>query len=114
MAPERDPHPEGRELSEVPRDLLGNTITVHRGDLQAKLAAAGDVRLGVEVTAVEQDEDGVVARGADGSEERGDLLLGADGLSSVVRRARSPTCRSAMRATRPSAESPPSPWNRGG
>jgi 2-polyprenyl-6-methoxyphenol hydroxylase-like FAD-dependent oxidoreductase len=45
------------------------------------------VRLGVEVTAVEQGEDGVAARSTDDSEERGDLLVGADGLSSVVRRA---------------------------
>jgi 2-polyprenyl-6-methoxyphenol hydroxylase-like FAD-dependent oxidoreductase len=40
------------------------------------------VRLGVEVTAVEQGEDGVAARSTDDSEERGDLLVGADGLSS--------------------------------
>src|SRR5262249_56637067 len=79
---------EGRELTRVPSDLLEGTIAVHRADLQAELAAgAGDVRLGIEVTAVEPGEDGVVARSADGSEERGDLLVGADGLSSVVRRA---------------------------
>jgi 2-polyprenyl-6-methoxyphenol hydroxylase-like FAD-dependent oxidoreductase len=78
----------GRELTRIPSDLLEGTIAVHRADLQAELAvAAGEVRLGVEVTAVEQHDDGVVARGADGSEERGDLLVGADGLNSVVRRA---------------------------
>jgi 2-polyprenyl-6-methoxyphenol hydroxylase-like FAD-dependent oxidoreductase len=78
---------EGRELTRVPQDLLEGTIAVHRGDLQAVLAeAAGDVRLGVEVTALEQDDGVVVARRRDGSEERGDLLVGADGLSSVVRR----------------------------
>jgi 2-polyprenyl-6-methoxyphenol hydroxylase-like FAD-dependent oxidoreductase len=79
---------EGRELTEVPYDLLAGTVAVHRADLQAELsAAAGDVCLGVEVTAVEQDEKRVVARAADGSEEQGELLVGADGLSSVVRRA---------------------------
>ena len=79
---------DGRELTRVPSDLLEGTIALHRADLQAELAAAsGDVRLGVEVTAVDQGEDGVVARSADGREERGDLLVGADGLSSVVRRA---------------------------
>jgi 2-polyprenyl-6-methoxyphenol hydroxylase-like FAD-dependent oxidoreductase len=81
---------QGRELTRVPADLLEGTIALHRGDLQAELAAAaGEVRLrlGVEVTTVEQDADGVIARGADGSTERGDLLVGADGLSSVVRSA---------------------------
>ena len=79
---------DGRELTRVPADLLEGTIALHRGDLQAELAAAGgEVRLGVEVTAVEQDDEGVVAVAADGSEERGELLVGADGLSSVVRRA---------------------------
>jgi 2-polyprenyl-6-methoxyphenol hydroxylase-like FAD-dependent oxidoreductase len=79
---------EGRELTRVPSDLLEGSVAVHRADLQAELAAsAGDVRLGIEVAAVEHSEDGVVARSADGGEERGDLLVGADGLSSVVRRA---------------------------
>jgi 2-polyprenyl-6-methoxyphenol hydroxylase-like FAD-dependent oxidoreductase len=79
---------DGRELTRVPSDLLEGTIALHRAELQAELAAAsGDLRLGVEVAAVEQGEDGVVARSTDGREERGDLLVGADGLSSVVRRA---------------------------
>jgi 2-polyprenyl-6-methoxyphenol hydroxylase-like FAD-dependent oxidoreductase len=79
---------DGRELSRVPSDLLEGTIALHRADLQAELAAAsGDLHLGVEVAAVDQGEDGVVARSTDGSDERGDLLVGADGLGSVVRRA---------------------------
>jgi 2-polyprenyl-6-methoxyphenol hydroxylase-like FAD-dependent oxidoreductase len=79
---------EGPELAQVPRDLLEGTIAIHRADLQRELAAAaGEVRLGAEINAVEQHDDGVVARGADGSEERGDLLIGADGLSSVIRSA---------------------------
>ena len=76
----------GRELTEVPADLLEGTIAVHRADLQGALAAAaGEVRLGVEVVSVEPEGDGVLARFADGGEERCDLLVGADGLSSVVR-----------------------------
>jgi 2-polyprenyl-6-methoxyphenol hydroxylase-like FAD-dependent oxidoreductase len=79
---------EGNELTRVPPDLLEGTIALHRADLQAELAAAaGEVRLGVEVTVVEQGHDAVVAVAADGGEEQGDLLVGADGLSSVVRRA---------------------------
>jgi 2-polyprenyl-6-methoxyphenol hydroxylase-like FAD-dependent oxidoreductase len=78
----------GDELARVPQDLVAGTIAIHRADLQRELAgAAGEVRLGVEITAVEQHDDGVVARAADGSEERGDLLIGADGLSSVIRSA---------------------------
>ena len=79
---------DGRELVQVPPDLLEGTIAVHRADLQRELAAAaGEVRLGAQITAVEQHDDGVVARGADGSEERGDLLVGGDGLSSITRSA---------------------------
>jgi 2-polyprenyl-6-methoxyphenol hydroxylase-like FAD-dependent oxidoreductase len=79
---------EGRELVRVPRDLLEGTIAIHRADLQSQLAAAaGEVRLGAEVKAVEQHDDGIVAREADGSEEQGDLLVGADGLGSLVRSA---------------------------
>jgi RNA polymerase sigma factor (sigma-70 family) len=79
---------EGRELAQVPQDLLEGTIAIHRADLQRELAAAaGELRLGAEITAVEQHADGVVVRGGDGSKERGDLLVGADGLSSVIRSA---------------------------
>src|SRR5262245_9614619 len=78
----------GRELVQVPHDLLEGTVALHRADLQAVLAeAAGEVRLGVEVTAVEQDAGAVIVRAASGAEERGDLVVGADGLGSVVRRA---------------------------
>ena len=49
---------EGRELTQVPPDLLEGTIALHRADLQAELAAAaGEVRLGVEVAGVEQGDD---------------------------------------------------------
>ena len=79
---------EGRELTQVPSDLLEGTIALHRADLQAELAAAGgEVRLGAEVTAVEQGDDAVVAVATDGRTEQSELLVGADGLSSVVRRA---------------------------
>jgi 2-polyprenyl-6-methoxyphenol hydroxylase-like FAD-dependent oxidoreductase len=78
---------DGDALGEVPADILDGTIAIQRTDLHAVLAeAAGEVRLGVEVTSVEQDGQSVVARVADGTEERGELLVGADGLNSVVRR----------------------------
>src|SRR5579884_3885297 len=64
-------------------------VAVHRADLQrGLLEAAGDgvVRAGVEVVDFEQDAEGVNVRFADGSEERAEVLIGADGLRSAVRR----------------------------
>jgi 2-polyprenyl-6-methoxyphenol hydroxylase-like FAD-dependent oxidoreductase len=77
----------GRELTTVPADLIEGTVALHRADLQAVLAkAAGEVRVGTEVAAVEQHDGGVVVRAVNGVEEHGDLLVGADGVNSVVRR----------------------------
>ena len=77
---------DGRELTTLPSDLLEGAVAIHRADLQeALLAAAGEIRLGVDVTSVDQSANEVVVRTADGSEERGDLLVGADGLWSLVR-----------------------------
>jgi 2-polyprenyl-6-methoxyphenol hydroxylase-like FAD-dependent oxidoreductase len=42
-------------------------------------------RLGMKLTRVAQDADGVTAIFADGTSERGDLLVGADGIRSTVR-----------------------------
>jgi 2-polyprenyl-6-methoxyphenol hydroxylase-like FAD-dependent oxidoreductase len=64
------------------------SLAVSRGDLQLALSEAVDdgvLRLASECTAVEQDMDGVTAHFADGSSERGALLIGADGGRSVVR-----------------------------
>lgn len=77
----------GRTLTELPSEMLDGAVAVHRADIQAVLAeAAGEVRLGVEITAVEQDADAVMAIDANGNPEHGDVLVGADGLNSVVRR----------------------------
>jgi 2-polyprenyl-6-methoxyphenol hydroxylase-like FAD-dependent oxidoreductase len=64
------------------------TVVVHRADLQKVLLGAldaGALRLGAEVVGLEQDDAGVIARFADGQEERVDFLIGADGLRSAVR-----------------------------
>ncbi len=78
----------GRVLAELPADLLEGAVAVHRADLQGVLAQAAaecEISLGVEVASVEQDAERVVARAADGTAHSGDLLIGADGLNSVVR-----------------------------
>jgi 2-polyprenyl-6-methoxyphenol hydroxylase-like FAD-dependent oxidoreductase len=79
---------DGQELSAVAADLLQGTIAIHRADLRAALAeAAGEVRLGVDVTAVDQDEHGTVVQSATSVAAHGDLVVGADGVNSVVRHA---------------------------
>jgi 2-polyprenyl-6-methoxyphenol hydroxylase-like FAD-dependent oxidoreductase len=64
------------------------TISIHRAALVQTLAdalPAGTVHLGKRCTGVESDPAGVTVRFADGSQERGDLLIGADGIHSAVR-----------------------------
>jgi 2-polyprenyl-6-methoxyphenol hydroxylase-like FAD-dependent oxidoreductase len=63
-------------------------VVVHRGLLQGILLAAldpGVLRLGAECVEVVQDDGGATVRLADGSSERADLVVGADGLRSRVR-----------------------------
>lgn len=84
---------EGAVLMRIPSGAIGRrlgapTIGIHRADLQAVLLDALDpqtVRLSAECVGVEQDRSGVTLHLADGSSERGDLLIGADGIGSVVR-----------------------------
>ncbi len=83
----------GETLAEVPaRELEKSSgvpsIAVHRADLQSFLlneAGEKNVVLGAECSSFEQDDAGVTAIFADGTEERGELLIGADGLHSTVR-----------------------------
>jgi len=73
------------------REKMGATsVAAHRADLQAALLqglaeAGGKVHLGTECVGFEQTEGYVQASFASGREERGDLLVGADGLNSMVR-----------------------------
>ncbi|HEV2034398.1 MAG TPA: FAD-dependent monooxygenase, partial [Candidatus Dormibacteraeota bacterium] len=84
----------GRRLMEAPVDLIskryGSDIAVvHRAHLQAALANrfGGDgLHLGADVTRFVQDKDQVQVELRDGTFAAGDLLVGADGLRSVVRR----------------------------
>jgi 2-polyprenyl-6-methoxyphenol hydroxylase-like FAD-dependent oxidoreductase len=74
--------------AEVAGDVGLFALNIHRGDLLATLAeCAGDtVTLNAKCVSFEQDDSGVTARFDDGREERGGLLVGADGLHSTIRR----------------------------
>jgi 2-polyprenyl-6-methoxyphenol hydroxylase-like FAD-dependent oxidoreductase len=82
----------GEVLYGIPAGALeeryGVSVGLHRADLQAALLSVlpdGAVRLGVPCEGFRQDAFGVTALFADGREERGDLLVGADGLNSAIR-----------------------------
>ena len=71
-------------------EALGGFMPIRRGDLADTLhrciAGTTDVRYGTELSSIQQDESGVVATLTDGSALRGDVLVGADGVHSSVRR----------------------------
>jgi 2-polyprenyl-6-methoxyphenol hydroxylase-like FAD-dependent oxidoreductase len=75
-------------IAELEREVGAPTVGVVRPELHRVLLAAlepGILRLGAAFVAFREDGGGVVARFEDGSEERGDVLVGADGLRSTVR-----------------------------
>jgi 2-polyprenyl-6-methoxyphenol hydroxylase-like FAD-dependent oxidoreductase len=84
----------GRRLVEMPVDSAyvryGHNVSfVHRADLQSALAKTfgpEGIRLGCEVRGFSEDEDKVEVALHDGTAAIGDLLVGADGLRSSVRR----------------------------
>ena len=73
-------------------------------------------KLGKRLSRVEQDGDGVTAIFADGTRERGDLLVGADGIRSTVRSQLLPDVQPvyagyvAWRASIDEADVPPNLW----
>lgn len=71
------------------RDALdGRFVSIARSDLAGALLDACDgvpMRFGVSVDRLDQDTDGVTLTLTDGSTERFDLVVGADGLHSRVR-----------------------------
>jgi 2-polyprenyl-6-methoxyphenol hydroxylase-like FAD-dependent oxidoreductase len=84
----------GTLLAETPASSLvrrfgAPELMVHRADLQAMLAAtlgSAALHLNKALVHVAQDSAGVTARFADGTQKAGDLLIGADGIHSVVRK----------------------------
>jgi len=95
--------PSGRWLSRFDMSQIGDrfgepVLGVHRADLVRILLEqalqVSEIRLGVTVQRVRQDSSGVTAVLADGSEARADIVVGADGIDSVVRRHLYPDSRS--------------------
>ena len=86
---------DGTWLMYFPWDLMverwGAGVTlVHRAELQQLLAAELDpaaIHLGARCTGIEDGDEGVTARFADGRVAQADVLVGADGVRSVVRHA---------------------------
>lgn len=89
---------DGRRLAHADADELlrrfGAVLILHRADLlNVLLEAGGDLaETGIEVTSVTSTPDRAEVRHADGVESA-DLIIGADGLHSAIRRALWPTAR---------------------
>ena len=86
--------PNGALVAKVPSPRLVEgcpaNVGIGRPALQKVLAdrvvgAGADVRLGLTADALDDDGDGVTVRFSDGSEERFDLVVGADGVHSQTR-----------------------------
>lgn len=76
------------DLSEISSRLGAPTIGIHRADLQKALAAALPaqcIHFDATCSGFSQDASGVTAQFANGRQERGDLLIGADGIHSHIR-----------------------------
>jgi salicylate hydroxylase len=81
-----------RPSSNVHRKRYGSrTLQVHRADLHRALSAAvlahdsACIHLDHSFIDLSQDDDGVIARFANGAVARGDALIGCDGVRSAVR-----------------------------
>ncbi|OLR91331.1 FAD-dependent monooxygenase [Actinokineospora bangkokensis] len=76
-----------REVFRLPAEFAGGDVEVRRGDLAGLLVerAPADYRFGTSVRSLRQGADGVVADLGAGP-ERFDLVIGADGVHSGVRR----------------------------
>lgn len=92
----------GTEQAHAPMGEVSDPLLhyrcLRRGDLNAALQAEAGrrgvtVRHGARLVSVEEGPDQVTALFADGTTATGDLLIGADGLNSAVRRSVSPGTR---------------------
>ena len=79
------------EMSDAAERAYGSPqLTMHRADLLAALQQAlpeGSLELDKRLTSLVEDADGVELGFADGTTDRADLVIGADGIHSAVRTA---------------------------
>jgi 2-polyprenyl-6-methoxyphenol hydroxylase-like FAD-dependent oxidoreductase len=76
------------DVTELTRKLGIGATGITRKDLHQTLAEGADddlIQFDSKCTGFEQDAEGVTVRFEDGREERGDVLIGADGINSAVR-----------------------------
>lgn len=87
---------DGRETSRLPMSEAAEEkygapqLTIHRADLLNALEAAlepGTIRFGAAVAGLEQTESGAALLLADGTRVEADVVIGADGIHSVLRTA---------------------------
>lgn len=80
----------GRRLMEMPSDFAGGDVEVLRGDLSRILCAAAagttEFRYGDSIATLTETPDGVEVTFASGAQRTFDLVVGADGVHSRVRR----------------------------
>ena len=101
---------------DVTRELGAPTLGLRRSELhRALFDVIGEdaVEFGAECVGIEQDDDGITARFADGRVERGDVLVAADGTHSTIRKlllsdAPTPTGITEMHGTVPTPPDVPS------
>ena len=80
---------DGKRLMEMPADFAGGDLEVLRGDLSRVLCAAGtssQYLFDDTITALGETPDGVEVTFRSGLRRRFDLVIGADGVHSTVRR----------------------------
>jgi 2-polyprenyl-6-methoxyphenol hydroxylase-like FAD-dependent oxidoreductase len=89
----------GRLLADIDLAALwgdvGPCVALHRADLHELLASHGDpvpVRMGLPVRRISQQADSATVEFGDGTGDRYDLVIGADGIHSTVRQLAFGTC----------------------
>jgi 2-polyprenyl-6-methoxyphenol hydroxylase-like FAD-dependent oxidoreductase len=76
------------QVNQISNEEGASLIHLHRGDLQTVLLKAvgeSTIHFGARCVGFRQDDKGVWAQFTDGREVQGDLLVGADGVHSVIR-----------------------------